>query len=123
MGDLMNDIFEEKNTVIILSGLLVNAKPDVDECRRRVNENYSARVDYSKSAGFRAVYADMSAITVSDLVDGTHPNDGGYKKMADGWFSAIQEASNKGWISRAVSVPGIPDDGNEGLSWEALESL
>ncbi|RYP72482.1 hypothetical protein DL770_007959 [Monosporascus sp. CRB-9-2] len=115
MDDLMNDIFEDKNTVIILSGLLVNAKPDVDECRRRVNEKYSARVDSSVSADFKAVYADMSAITVSDLVDGTHPNDGGYKKMADGWFRAIQEASNKGWISRAVSVPGIPDDGNESL--------
>ncbi|RYO93944.1 hypothetical protein DL763_004218 [Monosporascus cannonballus] len=51
------------------------------------------------NAGLKAVYADMSAITVGDLVDGTHPNDGGYKKMADGWFRAIQEASNRGWIS------------------------
>ncbi|RYP70963.1 hypothetical protein DL769_004796 [Monosporascus sp. CRB-8-3] len=114
MNDLMDDIFEDKSTVIILSGLLVNAKPDVDECRRRVNEKYSARVASSVSGGFKAVYADMSAITVGDLVDGTHPNDGGYKKMADGWFRAIQEASNKGWISRALPVPGIPDDGNEG---------
>ncbi|RYP72728.1 hypothetical protein DL771_004064 [Monosporascus sp. 5C6A] len=115
MDDLMDDIFEDNSTVIILSGLLVNAKPDVDECRRRVNEKYSAKVASSVSAGFKAVYAEMSAITVGDLVDGTHPNDGGYKKMADGWFRAIQEASNKGWIDRAVSVPGIPDDGNEGL--------
>ncbi|RYP10224.1 hypothetical protein DL765_008186 [Monosporascus sp. GIB2] len=115
MDDLMDDIFEDKSTVIILSGLLVNAKPDVDECRRRVNEKYSARVASSVSAGLKAVYADMSAITVGDLVDGTHPNDGGYKKMADGWFRAIQEASNRGWISRAVLVPGIPDDGNEDL--------
>ncbi|RYO88668.1 hypothetical protein DL766_005925 [Monosporascus sp. MC13-8B] len=99
MDDLMDDIFEDKSTVIILSGLLVNAKLDVDECRRRVNEKYSARVASSVSAGLKAVYADMSAITVGDLVDGTHPNDGGYKKMADGWFRAIQEASNRGWIS------------------------
>ncbi len=38
----------------------------------------------------------------SDLVDGTHPNDLGYQKMATIWHRGIREASSKGFLS----VPG-----------------
>jgi cellulase/cellobiase CelA1 len=32
----------------------------------------------------------FSALTTADLADGVHPNAGGYAKMANVWFSALQ---------------------------------
>jgi lysophospholipase L1-like esterase len=42
--------------------------------------------------------ADLSAVKLSNLQDGIHPNDEGYSKMAIGWFKAIDEAASKGWL-------------------------
>ncbi|KAL9601531.1 MAG: hypothetical protein Q9219_002483 [cf. Caloplaca sp. 3 TL-2023] len=40
-----------------------------------------------------------------DYFDGLHPNDVGYRKMADVWFHAIKDAADKGWIK----APEGPD--------------
>jgi hypothetical protein len=37
---------------------------------------------------------------VTDLADGRHPNDAGYVKMADVWFSGIQEVISKGLLTK-----------------------
>ena len=116
LGELLDDIWaDNKDTTIILSGLLTNKKKDVAECEARINEMYKDRVADAVSKGFKITYADMSAVTVDDLgEDGTHPKDGGYEKFASGWLDAIQEVDQKGWITRAAHVEGIPDDGNKG---------
>lgn len=117
MGGLLDPIYDADggNTAVVLSALLVNANADADACARRVTEKYKARVAAGAAAGHKIVLADMSAITKGDLGgDGTHPTDAGYKKMADGWYAAIQDLDGKGWISRATPVSGIPDDGNDG---------
>ncbi|KAI4190203.1 MAG: hypothetical protein L6R41_000949 [Letrouitia leprolyta] len=41
-------------------------------------------------------------ITIDDLIDGVHPNDAGYSKMAQGWIKGLQRAADKGWIGRSV---------------------
>jgi len=46
---------------------------------------------------------DMSALTASDLSDALHPNDGGYKKMADAFNSGIQAADAAGWLKTPVA--------------------
>lgn len=116
MAGLLDAIWgqDDRETAVVLSALLANGNPEADACARRVSEKYAARAAASASAGFRVVYADMSAITVEDIgEDGTHPTDGGYRKMADAWFAAIRELTDKGWISRAVPIEGIPEDGND----------
>ena len=37
---------------------------------------------------------------VTDLADGRHPNDAGYVKMANVWFSGIQEVISKGLLTK-----------------------
>lgn len=34
----------------------------------------------------------------NDLADFLHPNDSGYKKMADAWFSGLNAILGSGWI-------------------------
>jgi hypothetical protein len=38
---------------------------------------------------------------VTDLADGRHPNDAGYVKMANVWFTGIQEVISKGFLTKA----------------------
>lgn len=43
-------------------------------------------------------------ITINDLKDTKHPDDGGYEKMAAAWYSGIVSANNRGWLKSPVSV-------------------
>ncbi|KAI4202324.1 MAG: hypothetical protein LQ348_001533 [Seirophora lacunosa] len=43
-------------------------------------------------------------ITTEDLVDGIHPGDAGYSKMAQAWIKGLQRAADKGWIGAPVRV-------------------
>ena len=114
LGAILDDIWDyNKDTTIILSGLLTNRNKKVAACERRLNKKYQARVAAGVEEGFKIAYADMGMITVDDLgEDGTHPKDGGYRKFGSGWFAAILEAERKGWITLASHVEGIADDGN-----------
>ena len=82
-------------STVILSTLLVNADQEVNSRVRRVNSVLRDLVLSKEAERRRIVLADMNSAEgpkLEDLMDGTHPNDDGYKKMADIWFRAIQEA-------------------------------
>jgi lysophospholipase L1-like esterase len=50
--------------------------------------------------GYRVSLVRMyDVLTTSDIGDHVHPNDGGYVKMANTYYAAIQEADAKGWIT------------------------
>ncbi|KAK9342568.1 hypothetical protein V1522DRAFT_294302 [Lipomyces starkeyi] len=51
-----------------------------------------------------------NALTTSDLADNLHPNDGGYIKMAETYFSAIEKANSLGLISKAGTLSDPPTD-------------
>jgi hypothetical protein len=42
----------------------------------------------------------MGALTAADLKDSLHPNDNGYKKMADAFDQGVIAAANDGWITK-----------------------
>lgn len=48
----------------------------------------------------------MSALTSADLSDSLHPNDSGFRKMADAFNAGVQAADAAGWIKPPVSVGG-----------------
>jgi lysophospholipase L1-like esterase len=55
--------------------------------------------------GMKVLSVNMSSfVSLDDLVDGLHPNDGGYAKMATGWMEGLEEASGMGWITPPVTV-------------------
>lgn len=53
--------------------------------------------------GVKALAVDMEAfVGTSDLIDGLHPNDVGYQKMATAWISGLKEAEARSWITPPV---------------------
>lgn len=95
MDNLLQYLWQMVPTsTVILSTLLVNADREVNSRVSRVNAQIRDLVA-TKAAEHKSMFlADMSTAEGpqrEDLVDGTHPNDEGYKKMAVIWFNAIRQ--------------------------------
>ncbi len=94
---------------VILSTLLVNADKQVNSRVSRVNDQLRELAQVKASKQRNIVLADMDCgkgPQLEDLVDGTHPNDEGYKKMASIWFNAIRQTridSGKAESSRSAT--------------------
>ena len=112
MDKLVDYLFHEITGVtIIVSTLLPNNATDTNEhIRNSINPQYADVVKRRQEKNQPIVLADLySALTVEDLVDGTHPTDKGYRKLAEAWLSAISEAGKKGMLleARDIGNPGI----------------
>jgi len=98
---------------VILATILVNSVAAQDACRVTVNKQYTALANTIQSTGAKLILVDMRSPAgplVTDLADGRHPNDAGYVKMANVWFSGIQEVISKGMLvkpsTNATAVVG-----------------
>jgi hypothetical protein len=102
---------------IIVSTLLPNSDAGTDACVVRVNSGIKSMVLGLNDP--KVILADMhdGLILKSDRVDGTHPGDLGYEKMATIWFTAFSTFVDQ------ISSPennGIPD--GKGLSDQKTSS-
>ncbi|KAH6989853.1 SGNH hydrolase-type esterase domain-containing protein [Ilyonectria destructans] len=82
-------------STVILSTLLVNADKEVNLRVLRVNEQIRDLVGSKLAEKKRTSLADMygpEGPELGNLVDGTHPNDEGYRRMAVIWAEAVQKA-------------------------------
>ncbi|OKO99204.1 hypothetical protein PENSUB_8591 [Penicillium subrubescens] len=115
MNTLLDTLYTSiPNTTIILSTLLPNKKqPDRV---LQISTQYRELVSLRRAQNDRIVLADMgSFIKESQLVDGTHPDDEGYRDMAAVWWAAIQQAVKEGFIEYAA---GTGMDGRVSVSVE-----
>jgi hypothetical protein len=98
MDALLTHLFDAiPGTTIILSSLL--PLKDHPDRVSSISDQYRQIVAARRQQKQRIVLADMSEfITAGELVDGTHPNDYAYKKMASVWWAAIQEAEREGLL-------------------------
>lgn len=93
------------NTTIILSTLIPNTH--VQRVVERLSKEYRGVAARRRAQGDRVILAEMSYfITSSQLVDGTHPSDEGYKEMASVWWDAIGTAEEEGMLAKPNKVPG-----------------
>lgn len=109
---MIDDILKLSDGVtVVLSTLLPNGNSNANNYVQIVNEGYRSLVLSYQAAGKKVQLADMNTgfILVSELPDGTHPTDTGYKKMAAVWDKAFVAAANKGWIKDPTNT-GKPDD-------------
>ncbi|RSL43787.1 hypothetical protein CEP54_014936 [Fusarium duplospermum] len=92
--DLWSNI--SPDTVIIVSTILPVDKPAAEALQGGVNNGYRNVVSDLYKEGKPIYLADLDGfMTLSDLGDGTHPTDYGFRKMAGAFWSAIQKAEKE----------------------------
>lgn len=100
LGTLIDDILDwDWLTLVVVSTLPPNGDADsnarVDTYNAAIPGVVQARVD----AGRSVILVDSHAVVaVGDLVDGTHPNDAAYDRMANAFYEGIKDAESKGWL-------------------------
>ncbi|KAL3474296.1 SGNH hydrolase-type esterase domain-containing protein [Aspergillus californicus] len=104
MNTMLDSLYSAiPNTTIILSTLIPNTYNErgVEQISRQYRNLAATR----RAAGDKLVLAEMSYfIDSSQLVDGTHPDDEGYRQMAAVWWAGIQLAESEGLLQRANTV-------------------
>jgi len=115
MESMVEDIFKySPRAVVVLSTLIFNQNPAYETRVRNVNEQYRNVVRKQRGKGRKIIVAEMHEANGpgnSDMADETHPNDIGYRKMANIWYSALLQVSDNGWLQRPEPVAGLPDNG------------
>lgn len=99
LGGLIDElVFVCPDATILVAQLVHAADPVYDRRIQLFNNEVPKVVAKRAKAGHRVMVSDMRSIAKKDLVDGIHPTDAGYKKMAAIWFADIKAAHAKGWI-------------------------
>ncbi|KAJ4255817.1 hypothetical protein NW757_004439 [Fusarium falciforme] len=108
--DLWSNISPE--TVIIVSTILPVDKPAAEALRGGVNNGYRDVVSDLYKEGKPIYLADLGGfMTLSDLGDGTHPTDFGFRKMAGAFWSAIQKAEKENKLKDPLPADTSNDGG------------
>ncbi|GAW16614.1 hypothetical protein ANO14919_060470 [Xylariales sp. No.14919] len=99
IDDMLHHLWEASpGSTTVLSTLLRNENAKVNARVVDLNNQIRQIVRQRETEGKKIVLADMDTPRgpqVGDLVDGTHPNDEGYKKMAEIWYNSIEAAASK----------------------------
>ncbi|KAI0386789.1 carbohydrate esterase family 3 protein [Hypomontagnella monticulosa] len=116
LENLLDDLYKESpRATVILSTLIVNADPEtqrrVEDFNRQLKRVGSAFQMAAKRLVVVDMQSDMGPKKEDLLKDGIHPNDAGYKKMAEVFFEGIKEADKRLYLKEAEKVDGLPDDG------------
>ncbi|KAL8746582.1 MAG: hypothetical protein Q9190_001426 [Brigantiaea leucoxantha] len=102
LGDLIDQVLGvAKDAVVLVAQILPCSRPGQFERFVTFNAR-SAGVLNQKVAEGKKVMKVWMPVTTDDLVDGIHPHDEGYERMAQAWVQGMQRAAEKGWIGKPV---------------------
>ncbi|KAL3429083.1 hypothetical protein BDV09DRAFT_180952 [Aspergillus tetrazonus] len=124
------------DAAILVSEVMLNTHTDVQAKINVFNQALNGIVTEKQNAGEHIAVVPMgNLLTSEDLAanDYKHPGNQGYKKMADAWFNAIDEANSRGWIKNPVepevtSGVGLGGTGSsrnicDGNNWERVGTV
>ena len=109
LGALIDQIFAAcPNTTVLVAKLTHSGKNTTEALVVSFNAAIPGVVAQRANAGKHVAVVDMfDALSFpADFADYLHPNDGGYKKMADAWFAGLQQADRMGWLVDEVLMVG-----------------
>jgi lysophospholipase L1-like esterase len=91
LGSLVDHVVADApNALVVVASVIVY--PGGGSAVKTFNDQIPGLVKTRADAGKHVVFVDLfTALTSSDLSDGVHPNEGGYEKMAVGWYGAIKQ--------------------------------
>ncbi|BDI33543.1 lipase [Capsulimonas corticalis] len=90
---------DDPGVTIVVAQIICNADAATQSRINSYNSQIPGIVQARANAGKHVYLVSMSSLNTGDLKDGTHPNDGGYQKMADNWDGAVQQVIGKGWVT------------------------
>ena len=115
MAALVEDVLAwSPRATVVLSTLLVNRNAATERNVRSINEQLGAVAAGMREAGRRVWLVDMhgdDGPVAGDLADDTHPNDAGYRKMANVWYAGLTRVGDLGWLQVPEPVAGLSDHG------------
>lgn len=86
------------DATVLVASLVVSTSGTEEQYRAAYNQAIPQIVNEAQGAGKKVAYVDMSSLTTADLADALHPNDAGYRKMADAFHRGVQAADSAGWL-------------------------
>ncbi|KAJ6595095.1 SGNH hydrolase-type esterase domain-containing protein [Mycena vulgaris] len=90
------------NAALLVGTIPLNGDPTKETWSETYNYNIIQMLLRRASDGARVMPVPMGSLGPEDMADSLHPNDQGYAKMADAWFSALWQAAEWGWIDPAT---------------------
>ena len=109
LGSLIDQCIKgSANAVILVAQIINSGDPGTESRIQTFNDAIPGIVAQRANAGHHVMTVDMRSVTTKYLADDLHPNDAGYKMMADLWFAGLQAADAKGWIKPPVGNDPIP---------------
>ncbi|TQJ92198.1 SGNH/GDSL hydrolase family protein [Streptomyces sp. SLBN-31] len=104
---LIDQIVRDAPDATVLVGTVIVSTSGTEEANRPAfNAKLPGIVQAEQAAGKHVRLVDMSALTSADLSDSLHPNDNGFRKMADAFNTGVQAADAAGWIKSPPSADG-----------------
>jgi lysophospholipase L1-like esterase len=86
---------------VFVATIIPMANGGQEAAGRTFNATIPGMVQSKQNAGKHVHLVDMhAALTTADLVDGVHPTDGGYDKMAATWYTALKA------VPGSIGTPG-----------------
>ncbi|KAL8808717.1 MAG: hypothetical protein Q9200_004095 [Gallowayella weberi] len=91
------------DAVVLVAQILPSSRPGAFDNFVTFNARVASIINQKQNQHMKVMKVWMP-ITTDDLVDGIHPADAGYNKMAQAWIKGLQRAAEKGWIGTPVRV-------------------
>ncbi|KAL8802009.1 MAG: hypothetical protein Q9182_004086 [Xanthomendoza sp. 2 TL-2023] len=104
MGALIDHVLAvATDAVVLVAQILPSSRDGAFDNFVRFNARVASVINQKQNQGKKVMKVWMP-VTTDDLVDGIHPGDAGYNKMAQAWIKGLQRAADKGWIGTPVRV-------------------
>ncbi|MBT2469275.1 ricin-type beta-trefoil lectin domain protein [Streptomyces sp. ISL-66] len=102
------------DATVLVASLVVSTSGSEEQYRAAYNQAIPQIVSEAQAAGKHVAYVDMSSLTTADLADALHPNDAGYRKMADAFHRGIRAADSAGWLRNPAPAAARVESGIAG---------
>ncbi|MGW8762956.1 ricin-type beta-trefoil lectin domain protein [Streptomyces sp. NPDC055815] len=115
LKSLVNQITADvPDATVLVASLVVSTSSSEERFRGTYNQATRHIVSDAQAAGKHVAFVDMSSLTTADLADPLHPNDAGYRKMADAFHRGVQAADSAGWLRNPAPAPARVQSGIAG---------
>lgn len=126
---LINEALSDApEATVLVATLIPSTKAGMQAKIDRYNAALPGMVQQLRNEGKRVRLVNMASALTTEDVDGSHPHDAGYDKMADVWVDAMYAAADEGLLQKPVEGSGQACTGEEdgdqvsaaGPGWRAL---